>query len=68
VVALLYAISQVLSELELDISAARISTEKGAAIDSFYVREFDGGKILLPVRHQAIERKLAQAISRLDAR
>jgi [protein-PII] uridylyltransferase len=67
-IGLLYAISQVLSELELDISAARISTEKGAAIDSFYVREFDGGKILLPVRHQAIERKLAQAISRLDAR
>ena len=67
-IGLLYSISQVLSELELDISAAKISTEKGAAIDSFYVREFDGCKVLLPVRHQAIERKLRQAISSLDAR
>jgi [protein-PII] uridylyltransferase len=67
-IGLLYAISQVLSELELDISAAKISTEKGAAIDSFYVREIDGGQILLPVRHQAIERKLRQAITSLDTR
>jgi [protein-PII] uridylyltransferase len=67
-IGLLYTISQVLSELELDISAAKISTEKGAAIDSFYVREFDGGKVLLPVRHQAIERKLRQAITSLDSR
>ena len=66
-IGLLYIISQVLSELELDVSAAKISTEKGAAIDSFYVREFDGGKVLLPVRHQAIARKLQQAISSLDA-
>ena len=57
---------QTLSELDLDISAARINTEKGAAIDSFYVRELDGGKILSPERHRAIERKLRQAIHSLD--
>ena len=56
-----------LSELDLDISAAKILTERGAAIDSFYVRELDGGKIFAPERQSAIERKLQQAISRLDA-
>jgi [protein-PII] uridylyltransferase len=66
-VGLLHAISEVLSEFDLDISAAKILTEKGAAIDSFYVREIDGGKLLDPERQTAIERKLQQAIARLDA-
>ena len=55
-----------LAEFDLDISAAKILTEKGAAIDSFYVRELDGGKILAPERQKAIERKLQQAIRALD--
>jgi [protein-PII] uridylyltransferase len=66
-VGLLYAISEVLSEFDLDISAAKILTEKGAAIDTFYVRELDGGKVMAPERQKAIERKLQQAIGRLDA-
>lgn len=65
-IGLLYMISQTLTELELDISAARISTEKGAAIDSFYVRELDEAKILAAPRQQAIERRLRHAISELD--
>jgi [protein-PII] uridylyltransferase len=64
---LLYAISQALSEVELDISAAKICTERGAAIDSFYVRDLDGEKILLPERQSLIERKLVQAIQQLEA-
>jgi [protein-PII] uridylyltransferase len=67
-IGLLYIISKTLSELDLDISAAKISTEKGAAIDSFYVRELDGGKILAPERHRSIERKLRHAIHELDSR
>ena len=67
-IGLLYVISQTMSELDLDISAAKISTEKGAAIDSFYVREIDGGKVLAPERHRAIERKLRHAIHELDSR
>jgi [protein-PII] uridylyltransferase len=66
-IGLLYTISQRLSELELDISAAKICTEKGAAIDSFYVREWDGAKVLAPERQRAIERKLRQGIHALDA-
>ena len=65
-IGLLYTIARTLTELDLDISAAKICTEKGAAIDSFYVRELDGGKILSPERHRAIERRLRQAIGSLD--
>jgi [protein-PII] uridylyltransferase len=66
-IGLLYTISQQLAELDLDISSAKINTEKGAAIDSFYVRELDGSKVLAIERHRAIERRLRQAVSRLDA-
>jgi [protein-PII] uridylyltransferase len=64
-IGLLYVISQTLSELSLDISAAKIATEKGAAIDSFYVREA-GSKVLAPERHHSIERRLRHAIHALD--
>ena len=65
-IGLLYMISQTLSGLSIDIAAAKILTEKGAAIDSFYVREEDGSKILSPERQRSIERKLRHAIHELD--
>ncbi|MEI6390882.1 MAG: [protein-PII] uridylyltransferase [Verrucomicrobiota bacterium] len=67
-IGLLYAISQTLTELAVDISAAKICTGKGAASDSFYVREIGGGKILSMERHHAIERKLRHAIHNLGAK
>src|SRR5215469_13723528 len=63
---LLYAISQTLAKLRVDIAAARILTERGAAIDSFYVREPDGGKIESPARRVLIEKSLREAINRLE--
>jgi [protein-PII] uridylyltransferase len=66
-VGLLYTISHVLSDLGLDISTAKICTEKGAAVDAFYVSEFQGSKITEPVRLQAVERAIRQAIEWLDA-
>jgi [protein-PII] uridylyltransferase len=63
---LLYTISQVLAEVNLDISSAKILTERGAAIDSFYVRELGGAKVIDPDRQHVIERKLRQAIHALD--
>jgi [protein-PII] uridylyltransferase len=63
---LLYAISQTFAGLGVDIAGARIVTERGAAIDSFYVREAGGGKIESPARRQLIEDKLRQAITALD--
>jgi [protein-PII] uridylyltransferase len=65
-IGLLYTISQTLTELALDIAAAKICTERGAALDNFYVRELTGGKVLEPERHRAIEQKLRQAIHALD--
>ncbi len=67
-IGLLYAISTALAEADLDLSAARISTERGAAIDSFYVRERGGGKVTDPGREQAIERHLREAITELEKR
>src|SRR5262249_59020816 len=45
-IGLLYEISQTFSELDIDIAAAKISTEKGAAIDTFYVPEAVGGQVV----------------------
>ncbi len=63
---LLYAISETFAELQLDISAARIVTERGAAIDNFYVCEIGGQKINLAVRKGSIEKKLRVAIGSLE--
>ena len=62
---LLYAISKSVFELGLNISAAKIVTEKGAAIDTFYLNEPDGQKIFDPGRQSFIERKIRDAIERL---
>jgi [protein-PII] uridylyltransferase len=67
-IGLLYTIAQTLTELALDVSAAKICTERGAAIDSFYVRELTGIKVLSPERHHSIERQLRHAIHALDAK
>ena len=63
---LLYAISQTFTELALDISAARIVTERGAAIDSFYVCELGGGQVASTERQLLIEDRLRTAIKVLD--
>ncbi|MEK7780959.1 MAG: [protein-PII] uridylyltransferase, partial [Verrucomicrobiota bacterium] len=66
-IGLLYTIASTLADLEVDISTARILTEKGAAIDSLYIREVDGGKILAPERQKAIQRRLLHALNALGA-
>jgi [protein-PII] uridylyltransferase len=65
-IGLLFAISQALSDLGLDVFVAKITTEKGAAVDSFYLNEPDGSKILDPERQLQIERRLRAAITRLE--
>ncbi len=65
-IGLLYAISQTLTALDLNISLAKIVTEKGAAIDSFYVTDHTGNKIADADHLKQIERKLRRAIDRLN--
>jgi [protein-PII] uridylyltransferase len=64
-VGLLYVVSRTLAELGVDISLAKISTEKGAAVDSFYVTELEGGKIEAPERLRFIEQRLRAAIAQM---
>jgi [protein-PII] uridylyltransferase len=66
-VGLLYIISQAFSELHLDISLAKICTEKGAAIDTFYVCQADSHKVRSPEYQQFIMDQLRGAIASLDA-
>jgi [protein-PII] uridylyltransferase len=61
-VGLLYDMSRALADLEVDLSLARILTEKGAAVDSFYATEQDGGKILDSERIKLVKSKLRQAV------
>jgi [protein-PII] uridylyltransferase len=63
---LLYTISQTFVELHLDIAAARIVTERGAAIDSFYVSTVGGGKIVSAARLKEVTARLREAIGKLE--
>ena len=64
-IGLLFAVSQTLAEQGVDISAAKICTERGAALDRFYVSEPDGSKITNGERIKIIERTLRHAIQLL---
>lgn len=63
---ILYAISQALTVLEIDVAGAKISTEKGAAIDNFFIREMDGKKVLDLERQKRIEHGIRAAIQELQ--
>ncbi len=65
-VGLLYYISQTLTELKLDMALAKIVTEKGAAIDAFYVRNLNGTKITTETQQKSVHDKLRQTIARMD--
>ena len=63
---LLFALTQTLTSLGLDISFAKISTEKGAAIDTFYIQDHSGQPVTDPDRLAAIRGKLQEAIALLS--
>ena len=61
-VGLLYIVSKVFAELNIDLSYAKILTEKGAAIDSFYIQNEEGEKITTKAEQQDIRLALTQAL------
>jgi len=65
-IGLLYTMAQVFAELELDIAVAKILTEKGAAVDTFYVVDILGRKIEDPATLKLLERRLHESIAALD--
>lgn len=65
-IGLLYTIAQVFAELQFDISVAKILTEKGAAVDTFYVTDSLGRKVEDAASLKLIERRLREAIAALD--
>jgi len=54
-----------LSELGINLVLAKIVTEKGAAIDTFYITEKDGSPILSPERRTQIASELRRVIQNL---
>jgi [protein-PII] uridylyltransferase len=64
-VGLLYDISESFNEAGVDIYLAKIVTERGAAIDAFYVAERDGSKITSESRVHDIEKRLSAALARV---
>jgi [protein-PII] uridylyltransferase len=58
---LLYRIASTFAELGLDISTAKVATEKNQALDIFYVQTADGGP-LLEARHETIRATLLEAL------
>ncbi|HUD82685.1 MAG TPA: hypothetical protein VMQ67_04250, partial [Candidatus Saccharimonadales bacterium] len=63
-VGLLYDMSRALTELNVHVYLAKILTEKGAAIDSFYLTERWGTKVLEPERQKEIKERLRKAVQR----
>ncbi len=62
---LLFVISGTFAELGLNLALAKIVTEKGAAVDSFYVNEVANGKITAAERQREIGDRLLQSIKSL---
>ncbi len=65
-VGLLHAVSQLLAEMSINVALAKICTEKGAAMDSFFVCDLTGQKILDPKRLKQIEDRLRKTVKSLD--
>ncbi len=61
-VGLLYDVSRALAELNVNVYLAKILTERGAAMDTFYIAERNGSKILDPERQKSIKLRLLQAV------
>jgi len=62
-VGLLYKVSRVFTSLNIDLSFAKILTEKGAAVDSFYIKNAEGDKITSAKEQKIIANALTKALT-----
>ena len=60
---LLYVIASTLSDLDVDVTLAKIATEVDQAMDVFYVTEKDGRKLTEAKRMETIREALVHAIA-----
>lgn len=60
---LLYVITSTLSDMDLDVALAKITTEVDQAMDVFYITEKDGTKVAEGPRMEAIRETLTRAIA-----
>ena len=63
---LLYDLTSTLSDLNLDISSAHITTFGEKAIDVFYVTDLTSKKIVSDPRQKTIESKLTEVLAAID--
>ncbi|MEO1711675.1 MAG: ACT domain-containing protein, partial [Pseudomonadota bacterium] len=59
---LLYDLTSAISDLSLDIISARITTFGERAVDSFYVTDLTGKKVIAPSRKEAITGALLEVL------
>jgi [protein-PII] uridylyltransferase len=61
-IGLLYRLAKIISDHGFDITFARIGTERGVAIDTFYIESSDPGNVIDTVRLQGLRDALTEVI------
>ncbi|HXY57306.1 MAG TPA: [protein-PII] uridylyltransferase, partial [Methylocystis sp.] len=67
-VGLLYELTNALSKLNLNIASAHVTTFGERAVDTFYVTDLTGQKVVAPSRQTMIERKLLEVLEGKEGR
>jgi [protein-PII] uridylyltransferase len=62
----LYAITRAFADLDLDIVSAKVHTLGPLVVDSFYLRDADGGKMTDPSVLGEIEREVLHALAEIE--
>ncbi|MBI1385922.1 MAG: [protein-PII] uridylyltransferase [Rhizobiales bacterium] len=61
---LLHELTSALSELDLDINSAHVTTFGERVVDVFYVTDLSGRKIVQPARQRSVRERLLEVLSR----
>jgi [protein-PII] uridylyltransferase len=61
-IGVLYRITRAIAEVDLDIRSAKVQTQGPDVVDSFYLRDHNGEKVLDPGYLVEIERSILSAL------